>query len=135
MIVSALTIYFTPQIMSYQSENSFICDFEYNTKLSYPVSGKIIEKRHIDAFNILGDFEDVAIIKMDTLDYNKILQNIQSIGFELDNVENKKMTVSFILKNNISVNEFDCVYKKRGYELRLWFHKNKQIIIYEYINN
>lgn len=138
MIIVVLIIYFRSEIVSYQSENSFIHNFENTTELLYPVSGKIIEKKNEEAFNVLGDYENSAIIEMDSIDYKKLLKDIQSNkNFEIDSIARKdKITPSFLLKKQISANDFDCVYKKKSKdECNLWFHKNKQIVVFVDVNN
>jgi hypothetical protein len=137
MIIIALVFFFRSEIISYQSEDTFIIQFENATKLSYPASGRIVEKRNNEFLNFSGDYESAAIIKMDSLDYKKILQNVQSDkSFEIDSImQNEQTTPSFLLKKQLSVNDFDYVYKKISrYKCSLWFHKNKQIIVYEDIN-
>jgi len=89
--------------------------FESRTALSFPPSGKIIEKDY--NVNIAaGDEYHFAIIEMDTLDYIKILHEIQTGN-------------NFLSKGEGEPNG-EYVYRYNVGKVSLDFHKNKQIIRY-----
>lgn len=136
MILTVLIFYFRSEIISYQSEDEFIRHFEYNTKISYPHSGKIIERKHSEYLNFSGDYEYAAIIETDTFDYTRILHDVESnSNYESDSLAHKeKTTPSVLLEKKIPAGEFDYVYKMREKtDCYLWFHESKRIIVYEYI--
>ena len=117
--------------LSYQSKSEFIRHFEWSINLTYPKSGKIVEKHFQDSFSFLWDYSCAVIIEMDTFDYEKILQEVQSRRCVLPT--NSKRTSTHLLKKQFSENE--CAYFFNMGKRSLWFHKNRQILVYEIIDN
>ena len=141
MTLIGLFVYFFFDIIDYETEKTFIHGFEKRTELSYPISGKIKERKNNSGFNALGDYAKEAIIEMNSIDYEKLLQEVQlSPFFELDSMNRKERqpTPSRILKKQIPSIDFDYVYKdtrRWSVEHYLWFHKNKQTVFYQDIKN
>ena len=114
----------------YQTKREFIYLFEQNTGFPFPPSGKIVERMYSGGFR---DSETAGIIEMDTHDYEKILNEYRA---RIDNInphakETEKRASSHRLKKQFPAG--DCAYV--FWDNLLWFHKNKRIIVYEYINN
>lgn len=133
MILTTLIIYFHSEILSYQSEKDFIRKFEQTTQLSFPHSGRMIERKHEEAFNFFGDYATVALIEMDTLDYEKLMEEVQqNKRFQRDTIALKEETTPFhLLKRDIPAYEFINVHQmKDNYDCRLWFHKNKSLLVF-----
>jgi hypothetical protein len=140
MIIILLIYRFSPKILDYQSESDFINSFESVTQLSYPCSGKIIERKYEGGISYFGDYMTAGIIEMDTLDFKKLLREVQlNKIFDLDSLSiNENPTPSFFLKKNIPANEFACVYQMKRiqkHDCCLWFHKNEKTVVYEDIKN
>jgi hypothetical protein len=136
--------------LSHISDSDFIKQFERETGIAFPPSGKIIEKEYQDGYL---DWHCAAIILMDTLDYMKILREAQSsvekrtertdtLDLELLR-ELQSETVlssiserasSFLLQKRFPAEE--CAYF-HAYNSKpsLWFHKNKRIIVYQKRND
>ena len=133
MIIILLIYFFGPKILDYRSEESFIDSFERATQLSYPHSGKIIERKHDEGMSLRGDAWEAAVIEMDTLDYKTLLHDIQlNENFELDSLAiSGNQTPSCLLeKTIIPAKEFTFVFKNKVFNCNLSFHKNKRIIVY-----
>lgn len=168
---------------SHISDSEVIARFERSSGIDFPPSGRIIEKNYQEFFNFTGDSHLAFMIEVDTLTYNRALQEIQSSDpnvefrkslelqvaalFGTDTLDYKKIVrdtqYRYILDtlvsqniitqakaNNILVdnnsrfrdevessylleNRFpaeDCAHAHSCW----WFHKNKRIIVYEYID-
>ena len=136
MIIILLIYFLGPDIMNYQSKEDFIEGFESVTQLSYPHSGKIIERKHEEGLGFFPDSKTVAIIEMDTLDYTKLLHDVQlSKNFELDTLSiSENFSPTYFLKEVIPADEFNYVFRfqiSAKYVCFLWFHKNRQTIVYK----
>jgi len=127
--------HFLSKNLSYQSKSEFVQHFETRTNFSYPQTGKIIEKEYQAFLNFTGDLHCAAIIVMDTLDYEKLLRNLQSksLTFPIEVVDSLKNSSS-LLKKRFSENECAYFYKNYNREYSLWFHKDKKTIVYELID-
>jgi|GEM_PF-3474345 len=127
MIPLIFVIWYLEYGINYQSKSGFIQHFEWSLNLTYPRSGKIIEKTYKEFLNYKGDYHCAAIIEMDTLDYEKLLHEVQSRGLA-DYVKES----SFLLKKRFPAD--DCAYFFSVGKRSLWFHKNRRIVVYEIID-
>jgi hypothetical protein len=117
----------------HQTKREFKRDFEFHTGLPFPRSGKIIEKTYWSGFL---DSQCAGVIKMNTKDYEKILNEYQArFGFSSMEKRDKEYKDSSdrysstgLLRTQFPAD--DCAYVAQY----LWFHKNRRIIVYKYIN-
>ena len=130
MILSGFLSWYLVFGINYQSKSDFIAYFELYTNLTYPQSGKIIEKKYKEFLNYKGDNHCAAIIEMDTTDYNKLLHNIQSRVESAQNIDES----SYLLEKRFSANDCAYYYVWDGGEKSLWFHKNGKIIVFQSID-
>jgi len=109
----------------HETKRSFIHEFERDTKLTFPQSGKIVEKDYASSY---FDYHRAGIIAMDTLEYNKLLSDVQSKEyFQLaDTIEKSSRK----LKKQFP--DHECAYLFIIRKSALWFHKNRQIVVYEH---
>ena len=110
---------------THETKREFISEFERDTKLSFPQSGKIVTKDYASGYL---DFYRAGIIAMDTLDYEQLLRHIQSD--ELHKLAVTKQASFGQLKKRYPARECAYLYIKHDYSL--WFHTNRQIVVYEY---
>lgn len=180
IVCVCISIYYST---SHISDSEVIARFEKSFDIDFPPSGKIIEKNYQEAFNYKGDSHLAFMVEVDTLTYNRALQEIQKRDpnvefrkslelqvaalFGTDTLDYKKIVrdpqyryildtlvskniltkdkASHILVDNNSrfIDEIgsssllekrypaeDCAHAHYGW----WFHKNKRIIVYEYID-
>ena len=128
LIPLILVILFLMYGVNYQTKGEFIRDFEQHTQVSFPPSGKIVEKVFSEGYL---DSACAGIIEMDTLDYEKILNEFRS------SIENNspayrepaKKQSSSMLKTCFPASE--CAFA----DFSLWFHINRRIIVYESIRD
>lgn len=168
---------------SHISDSEVIARFEGSFGIDFPPSGKIIEKNYQEGFNFTGDSHLAFMIEVDTLTYNRALQEIQrrdpnvefrkslelqvAALFGTDTLDYKKIVrdnqyryildtlvskniltrtkanyimvddnsrfideegSSYLLENRFPAE--DCAHAHFSW----WFHKNKRIIVYEYID-
>jgi len=173
---------------SHMPDREVIEIYEWHSGLTFPRSGKILEKNYQEFFNFLGDYHIAFMIEVDTLSYNHFLCEIQKrdenierrklielkaaeiFDFDMDTLDYKKIVKDFQLHYILDtlvvrkiLKESDIrYYKERDphYPLRFldeegsssllkkqfpaedcayaygtwWFHKNKKIIVYEFID-
>ena len=132
MLPLVYVIWFITYGFHHQTKREFICDFEHYTGLSFPPSGKIVEKMHESGYL---DSETAGIIQMDTQDYEKMLHQYRSRmlnAFPDGNFHDEKKASSYRLKTQFPASE--CEYGFFGYRVTLWFHTNKRIVVFEGIN-
>jgi hypothetical protein len=117
--------------MDYQSDEVYKDNFERWAGQPFPPSGKIIEKKHEGGF---VDFLDVAIIEMDTLDYDRLLfaiQNNRSICLDTIDICTYSSPLNLF---QMSASEFKFALAI-NFETELWFHENRRTVVYEIRNN
>jgi hypothetical protein len=74
---AGIVIYFWNDIFSHQPESDYKHHFEMHLKQSFPQSGAIINKKHAASIGFFPDYEDAAVIKMDSSDYDRLLSAIR----------------------------------------------------------
>jgi hypothetical protein len=119
---------------THQTKREFKQDFELHTGLSFPPSGKIVEKTYWSGFL---DSYCAGIIEMNSQDYEKLITIYQSrFGIPSENTrdyDNREIpflhSSTGLLKTRFPAD--DCAYVMH----RLWFHKNRRIVVFEYIKN
>ena len=129
MLWIVLVTYLSYYSITHLSDNEFVQEFERYTELTYPSSGKIIEKNNDEAILNLDPYY-FGVIEMDTLDYMKILHEVQARRDSLST--NDDITYSNF---HLSEDESSDIYAyydehRDSYRIRFWlgFHKNKRII-------
>lgn len=135
ILIFCIILYVSYSI-SHISDQDFIDRFFERGWLTFPPSGKIIEKNYGEGLNTTGDYHCAAIIEMDTLDYMTILREVQlhdeefqkEYGRFQDTLKWRACESSFLLERRYPLQ--DCAYVSGC----LWFHKNKRIIVYEIID-
>jgi hypothetical protein len=126
-----LFVCFFWDIVNYQSDDVYKENFERWAGQPFPPSGKIIKKKHDDA---IRSFRDKAVIKMDTLDYDRLLSAIQcDSSFKRVAIEISEYAIPFS-SFRIPVSEFKFLFRKESYEMSLWFHENRRTVVYDIIN-
>lgn len=168
---------------SHISDSEVIARFEKSFGIDFPPSGRIIEKNYQEFFNFTGDSHLAFMVEVDTLTYNRALQEIQSsdpnVAFReslelevaalfgtdtldyktivrdlryryiLDTLVSRNILTgtkadyimvddnsrfidevgsSYLLENRFPAE--DCAHAHYSW----WFHRNKRIIVYQYID-
>jgi len=136
LFILLLFIFLLSRSCTHQSKSEFISEFERDIELSYPKSGKIIEKSYSAGYL---DCQINGIIEMDTLDYKNLLQELQSKKnfLLIEPAEASSNSFSEIKYIKFTENECAYLYKKKdtgGDNISLWFHKNRQIVVFSLIN-
>jgi len=133
LFIFFLFIFLLSRSCSHQSKSEFISEFERDIELSYPKSGKIIEKSYAAGYL---DCQINGIIGMDTLDYKNLLQEVQ-LKDNFFSIEAAEAPSNFYLETKFSENECAYLYEKKdtgGDNISLWFHKNRNIVVFSLIN-
>lgn len=116
------------------SDSQFIRIFEDYTGLDFPPSGKIIQNDNDDAWQYLDPIYS-GVIEMDSLDYIKILHEVQSRTLSTEDERNMEVDaithIRFVVADETDDMEYASYEEhqdNRGRRFRLFFHKNKRVV-------
>jgi energy-coupling factor transporter transmembrane protein EcfT len=132
-LIMGLLIYSIYYVI-YPPDSFYVREFEYNTNLKFPKSGKIVYKdsNYPDHF---GDYWAAAVIKVDEKDYVKLKADISKPSdFQIDTTVQKIGIAKEydVLTKDIKESDLDIVFYNTKKEwFKVAFLRDKRTIIFE----